>query len=324
MEYRTLGNTGLKVSYLSYGASSLGSVFREVNESEGIRTVHTALDLGINYIDVSPYYGATRAETVLGKALREISRDRFYLATKAGRYGDVAFDFSAQRVTASIDESLDRLNVDYLDVIQCHDIEFADLDQIVSETIPALMRAREVGKVRYVGVTGLPLKIFEYVLARVEIDLILSYCHYSLNDRSLASLLPFLQEKGVGIVSASPLSMGLLTERGAPPWHPATDQIKKICRSAADHCRARGSRIEKLGMQYALSNENIHTTLVGTADPENIKRNVCWIEEPIDQGLLNEVSALLEPIQDLTWVTGRRENTGDFLGREIRLAPSLP
>ncbi len=75
MEYRQLGRTGLRVSCLGFGASSLGSVFRTIDESDGIRAVHQALDLGINYIDVAPYYGLTRAETVLGKALRGIATD---------------------------------------------------------------------------------------------------------------------------------------------------------------------------------------------------------------------------------------------------------
>src|SRR5438046_165879 len=106
MIYRALGKTGLQVSALSYGASPLGSVFRPIDEAEGIRTVHTALDLGINFIDVSPYYGLTHAETVLGRALATVARDRYILATKVGRYGENEFDFPAARVTRSVHESL--------------------------------------------------------------------------------------------------------------------------------------------------------------------------------------------------------------------------
>ena len=209
MQYRPLGNTGLSISALSFGASSLGSVFRQIDEAEGIRAVHTAIDLGINFIDVSPFYGLTRAETVLGKALRSIPRDRYYLATKVGRYGMTQFDFSAKRVTASVDESLARLGIDEIDLIQCHDIEFGSLEQVITETIPALRRLQAQGKVHFVGITGLPLKIFREVLARTELDTILSYCHFSLNDTSLEALVPFLKQKGVGIINASPLSMGL-------------------------------------------------------------------------------------------------------------------
>src|ERR1051326_9023751 len=103
MEYHLLGKTGLQVSALGYGASPLGSVFREIEEAEGVRAVHTAIDLGINFINVSPYYRATRGETVLGKALRKIPRDRYLLATKVGRYGPDEFDFSAGRVGRSVE-----------------------------------------------------------------------------------------------------------------------------------------------------------------------------------------------------------------------------
>jgi L-galactose dehydrogenase len=308
VEYSILGKTELKVSRLSFGGSSLGGVFREVDEREAIRTVFTAIDLGINFIDCSPYYGMTRAETVLGKALKEIPRDDFYVATKVGRYGEAEFDFSAKRVTASVDESLRRLKVDYIDLIQCHDIEFGSLDQVVGETIPALRRVIEQGKARFIGITGLPLKIFRYVLDRTPVDTILSYCHYSLNDTSLEGLIPYLEEKEVGIINASPLSMGLLTERGAPAWHPAPEEIKVACAKAAAYCRSRGVDISQLALQFAVANPKIDTTLVGTASPKNLKKNAKWIESPPDQELLAEVREILKPILNKTWPSGRPEN----------------
>ncbi len=311
MEYGVLGNTGLKVSRLSFGGSSLGGVFREVDEREAIRTVFTAIDLGINFIDCSPFYGITRAETVLGKALKEIPRDDFYLATKVGRYGDAEFDFSAKRVTASVDESLRRLRIDYIDLIQCHDIEFGSLDQVVNETIPALRRVVGQGKARFVGITGLPLKIFRYVLDRTPVDTVLSYCHYSLNDTSLEQLIPYLEEKGVGIISASPLAMGLLTERGAPAWHPASEEIKKACMKAAAHCRSKGVDISQLALQFALADPRIDTTLVGTASPVNLKKNVKWVESPPHPELLAEVREILKPVLNKTWPSGRPENNDE-------------
>jgi len=310
MEIRPLGRTGLQVSILAYGASPLGSVFRSIDEGEGIRTVHTALDLGINSIDVSPYYGLTKAETVLGRALQGVPRDRYVLATKVGRYGADApdFDFSAARVTQSVDESLQRLGVEYVDLIQCHDIEFGDLNQIVEETLPALEKVRAAGKARFIGITGYPLKAFREVLSRAAVDTILSYCRYSLNDTSLESLLPFLEEKGVGIISASPLSMGLLTERGTPDWHPAPPELKAACARAAAHCRARGRDISELAVQFAVANPRIATTIVGTANPENIKKNVQWTQSAPDEDLLSEVREILRPVQNLTWPSGKPEN----------------
>ena len=310
MQQRLLGNTGLSVSILSYGASPLGSVFRDVDESEGIVCVHRALELGINLIDCSPYYGLTKAETVLGRALQGVPRDAYYLATKVGRYGPdfPDFDFSAARVTRSIDESLARLGVEHLDIIQCHDVEFGDLNQIVEETIPALRRAVEAGKSRFVGITGLPLHVFTEVASRVPIDTVLSYCRYSLNDASLSQILPFLSQKGIGVIGASPLSMGLLTSRGAPDWHPAPDAVKIACRRAVEHCEARGASIEKLAVQFSVSHPQIASTLVGTANPKNIEKNIAWAQEPLDEQLLSEVQAILAPVQNQTWLSGHPEN----------------
>jgi L-galactose dehydrogenase len=308
MLYRPLGNTGLNVSVLSYGASSLGGVFRSIDENEGIRTVHHAIDVGINFIDVSPYYGLTRAETVLGRALREIGRERYYLATKVGRYGDSEFDFSARRVTASVDESLLRLNVEYVDLIQCHDIEYGNLDQVVSETIPALRALKEAGKVRFIGVTGLPLTVFGYVLDHAEVDTILSYCHYCLNDTSLETLLPRLREKRVGVVNASPLGMGLLTNRGVPAWHPAPGEIRDACARAAAFCRSKGLDIARLAVQFSTVNPEIATTLIGTASLENLARNVQWLSDPPDPEMLAAVLRILEPVHNRSWPSGRPEN----------------
>lgn len=299
----------MKVSTLSFGASSLGGgIFRQVEESEALRTVATALDSGINFIDVSPFYGLTRAETVLGKGLRGVDRGSYYLATKVGRYGDTEFDFSARRVLASVDESLTRLGVEYVDIIQAHDIEYSELTQVIEETVPALRRVQEAGKARFIGVTGYPLSVFQSILNHANVDTILSYNHYSLNDTTLLDLLPVLEKNSVGVINASPLSQGLLTIRGAPAWHPAPANVQRACMQAAVYCKQEGSDLAKLAVQFSARNPQIATTLVGTADPGNLRRNLDWIEEPFDEALAAEVKQILSPIQDQTWVVGRPEN----------------
>jgi L-galactose dehydrogenase len=279
-----------------------------VDEPTAIRTVHTALDLGINFFDVSPFYGYTRAETVLGKALKGIARDRYYLATKVGRYGDAEFDFSAARSLRSIDESLHRLGVDYVDLIQSHDNEYGDLNQVVAETIPALRQLQQQGKARFVGVTGYPLKIFKEILFRAEVDTVLSYNHYSLNDTTLTTLLPWLREKNVGIINACPVSQGLLTDHELPAWHPAPQDVRSACAAAARFCREHGTELARLALQFSLANPQIHTTLIGTADPTEIEQDVAWIAEPIDRDLMSQVEAILAPIKDKVWTLGRPEN----------------
>lgn len=306
MKYRKLGNTGLDVSVLSFGASSLGSVFRDTNEAEAIRTVHTAMDAGINYIDVSPYYGLTKAETVLGKAISELPRDKFLLSTKAGRYGSDQFDFSERRIFSSLEESLQRLNTDYIDIMFLHDLEFVTATQ-AEEAIPALQKLKQQGKIRYFGISGLPLELFEKWLPNSGIEVILSYCHYSLNDTSLLELLPLIESQKVGLVNASPLSMGLLSTRGTPDWHPAGEKLKELSMQAAQFCSDKGADIAKLAIQYATANEQIPTTLVSTANPENIRRNAEWTDEPIDEQLLSEVLAILEPVHNVTWASGAAE-----------------
>ncbi|CAH1207881.1 Pyridoxal 4-dehydrogenase [Paenibacillus auburnensis] len=319
MKYRKLGNTGLDVSVLSFGASSLGSVFREVPKEEGIRTVHTAIDMGINLIDVSPYYGLMKAETVLGEALQTVPRDRYIISTKAGRYGQDEFDFSKNRVIRSAEESMRRLGTDYLDILLLHDIEFGSIEQVMEEGIPALEELKQSGKIRFFGVTGLPLKIFETVLSRTTLDVILSYCHYSLNDTTLLGLLPLLERQGTGLMNASPISMGLLSTRQVPDWHPASRDIQAACKRAAEYCLDKGEEIAKLAVQFSTRNEHIPTTLVSTATPANIRNNILWTDEPMDGQLLEEVLEILKPIDGATWPSGRpewneeRDQTGERL-----------
>ncbi len=309
MEYRKLGKTDLNVSRLSYGASPLGSVFRDISENDGIKTVHTAIDMGINLIDVSPYYGLTKAETVLGKALKGIPRDKYILSTKAGRYGSdfPDFDFSERRIRKSLDESLSRLGVNEVDILFLHDIEFGNLNQILEESLPCLHDLKKEGKVRYVGVTGYPLKVFTETIKQAEIDCILTYCRYALYDSSLFTVIPSLEKKGVGIINASPTGMGLLTNRGAPDWHPGNQQLLNACQKAVEICQERGVDITEIALQYAIDHPAIASTLVGTANPVNIVKNIEWAEKPINQALVKELRTLFEGIP-VTWPSGYPEN----------------
>jgi L-galactose dehydrogenase len=309
MKYRELGKTGLKLSVVSYGAASIGNEYGNLDEAQGIRSLHVALDGGVNFIDTSPYYGRTLSEKVLGKAFKEIRRDRFILGTKCGRYDVDKFDFSAERVTGSVDESLERMGLDFLDIIQCHDIEFGDLDQVVNETLPALRRLQRQGKVRFVGVTGFPLGIFKYILDRAPLDCTLSYCHYSLNNTSLAGLIPYLQNKGVGIMNASPFSERLLTRQPLPTWHHAPTVLREHCRKAVEYCDRKGVDIASLAIRFCAEQPDIATTVAGTANPTNMANILKWIEEPLDLELLDEVQRILEPVKAVLWPVGRPENS---------------
>jgi len=308
MELRPLGRTGLNLSRLSFGASSLGQEFRQVDVQEALRSVRTALDLGMNFIDTSPFYGRGMSECLLGVALRDVPRDRYYLGTKLGRYDRAHFDFSARRVVESVDVSLSRLGVDYLDIMLCHDIEFVDMSQVVEETLPALRRIQQQGKVRFVGISGYPMNIFRYVLDRTELDVILSYNHYTLQNTMLAGLVPYLKQKGVGIMNAAPFSARLLTNSPLPPWHKATPEVRAACRKAAEHCSAQGVDIAQLAVQFSLEHPDLTTCIVGSANPENVRKWVAWADLPIDRQLLADVQKILQPIHDWYYIEGRPEN----------------
>ncbi len=308
MEYRELGKTGMKVSSLSFGASSLGGVFHPISEKEGIKAVHTAVDNGINFIDVSPYYGYLKAENVLGKALKEIDRNRYYLSTKVGRYGkdgENHWDYSAKKSKESVYESMDRLNIDYIDLINVHDIEFADLDLVINETLPALVELKEKGVVKHIGLTNLTLKHFKYVIDNVPsgmVDTILSFCHYCLIDDALVDYLEYFENKEIGVINASPFSMGLLTERGAPSWHPAPKPLQELSKKAVQYCKSEGKSIEQLAIKYSISNPRIATTLFSTSRSEAVLQNIKWAKEPLDEHLLLKVQEILAPRFRDTWL----------------------
>lgn len=307
MKYREIGGTGMKVSQLSFGASSLGGVFHDIDENRAIEAVHAAVDGGMNFIDVSPYYGHYRAETVLGKALRGIGRDRYYLSTKVGRYGKDGvntWDYSARRAKESVYESMERLGIDHIDLINVHDIEFADLHQVAEETLPALVELREQGVVGHVGITDLQLENLVWVIDHVPegtVESVLNFCHYSLNDDRLADFTGYFSKRGIGVINASPLSMGLLSRRGVPAWHPAPETLVEACAKAALYCEEAGYPIEKLAIQYSVGNPDIATTLFSSANPDNVRKNLSWIEEPADPELVEAVKGIIGDQQRVSW-----------------------
>jgi L-galactose dehydrogenase len=303
LDYRPLGSTELIVSSLGFGCSPLGGVFGEIDEGLATEAVRVALDLGITFFDVAPFYGLTRAETVLGRALAGVPRTAYVLSTKVGRYGADQFDFSAARVARSVDESCERLGVEVLDVVLCHDVEFGSLDQIVSETVPALRELQRAGRIRAVGASALPIDTLMGLVARCELDTVLSYCHFHLFDRSLERLLPLLAQRHIGPISASPLAMGLLTGQGPPAWHPAPARIRGACAAAAEYCRQHSLDLAQLALSFAATAVGQATTLVGMATPDQVRRNVaCW-EGSVDLLALRQVEALLEPVQGATWTS---------------------
>ena len=178
------------------------------------------------------------------------------------------------------------------------------MQQVVEERLPALVALRDKGIVGHGGITDLQLENLQWVVDRVPagtVETVLNFCHYTLNDDKLADYIDYFETKGIGIINASPLSMGLLTQRGVPDWHPAPAPLVEACKRAVEYCNAQGYPIEKLAMQYAVSNPRISTTLFSSANPQNVLKNLRYIEEPIDWALVRKVKEIIGDQQRVSW-----------------------
>jgi L-galactose dehydrogenase len=310
MQYNLLGKTGLKVSRLSFGASSLGGVFHAVGEPEAIRAVHVALDCGINYFDVAPAYGGTVAETVLGKALKGVPRDRYYLSTKvgkytlAGRYGNDTLDYSRARIRTSLNESAQRLGTDYFDIIHLHDFEYQRrrcTEWALTEGVQTLLELKKEGRIGNVSFGIYPMDLWHRILDTLPADTGLVHNHYTLSDTRALELLPMAQKKGIGIINGSPFGSGLFSGREAPEWHPALEAERLFFREAATFCERRGVPISKLALQFSSQNPDFPTTLFSSGRADSVQRNVMWHEEPFDPDVLNAVRSILKPVMNKQW-----------------------
>lgn len=309
MQTRRLGKTDLHLPILSFGASSLGAEFRSVTLDEAIQSVRVALDCGLNFIDTSPFYGRGMSEVLLGVALKGVPRNSYIIGTKMGRYDLAHFDFSARRVAESVDISLHRLGCGHLDILLCHDIEFVPMQQIVDETLPAIRKAQQCGKVRYVGFSGYPQKIFKFICDQANVDCVLSYNQYTLqNTRFADETVPWLKTRGIGAMNAGPFSARLLTNAPLPAWLKEPDSVKAAARAAAAHCATKGVDIAKLALQFSLAHPDIATTISGSANPANIRQWAKWATEPMDETLLREVQGIFAPVKNLGHVEGLAEN----------------
>lgn len=310
MDYTELGKTGLKVSRLSFGASALGSVFRDIDEGEGIRAVHEAHDEGVNYFDVAPAYGGTVAEAVLGKALHTMRRETYVLSTKAGKYtepggyGNDELNYSEARIRQGLEESMKRLGVDYIDIVHLHDFEYqgySKADMAFNEGFPALMKLKEEGKIGAVSAGIYPMDLWFRVIDEAPVDCILTHNHYCLNDTRGLELVPKCKAKNIGIINASPFASGLLTGGKVADWHPAGPDERALFAKAAEWCEGRGVSIAKLAFQFATQCKDFHTTMFSSSRVSSVKRNLEWYYEPYEEEMVEELRKILAPVIDKQW-----------------------
>lgn len=282
MEYRQLGKTHMTVSHVSIGGATLcSSFYGTLDFDEAKRTVHEAFRRGINYIDTAPFYGQGESESNIGKILKDVPRQAYYIATKTCRYnmtGPGQFDFSYERTMKSFDESLSRLGVDYIDLYQLHDVEFADnVDEVINGAFKACLELKKSGKIRAIGINGYPLSVLKEGLIKGEgkFDTVLTYARYTLFDDSLLDYLPFLNAQNVGVIAASAQGCGMLINRASPAWHPASDELKTIVSEAAEICRKNNVELGKLATFHLLRVPGrVGTFLMGMEKMEYLNHNM--------------------------------------------------
>lgn len=308
MEYRRLGKTADAISILGFGASPMGDVFSVSDEQEGIRAVHYAVDHGINFFDVAPFYGDTLAENRLGKALFG-KRDQVFLATKCGRYGLKDFDFSTKRILKSIDESLLRLKTDRIDLFQLHDIEFVPKTQLLQEAMPAIERILESGKARFWGITGLPVRYLAQIARETNPDTVLSWAHYNLlEDEINSDLVPLAQQMEFGLMNAAPLFQRILSDQEIPSWHRSPQSVKEIQPKLLQICASYGVKLSDVAIRYAIDHPTISTTIVGMCDLTTVKQNLSVFDFQIPDGLLLAIADIVAPVKNQIWFEGLAEN----------------
>ncbi|KAF5277695.1 hypothetical protein FQR65_LT03675 [Abscondita terminalis] len=280
MKYNVFGGTGLMISQLSIGTAGFSYLFGEYSADKCREALVKALKAGVNFIDTAPWYGHGVSEELLGQFLKGIPRQAYYLGTKVARYEadpKLMFDFSAEKTRKSIDTSLKRLGVDYVDIIQVHDIDFAkSLDIVINETLPVLEEAVKCGKAKYIGVTGYPVATLAKCVntSKTKIDTVLNYSRLSLLDSGLLKYINSFQEKNLGIINAAGLCLGLLTNGGPQPWHPASESVQNICSEAREYCKSQQVELAKLAMHYCYQQSGPHTNLVGMNTVELVDSNL--------------------------------------------------
>jgi len=306
MEQRPLGKTGLNVSVLGQGGAAFGQQFGPVSIAEATDCVHAAIDSGVNLVDTAAFYGKGTAEEFLGKALAGGWREKVNICTKACRLDSAVFDFTPEGTRKCFEASLKRLGTDHVEILLAHDIEFAtDYEYVFNETYHVLQQLKKEGKTRFIGMSCYPLPLLKQAIERCDLDVVISYAHCNLwNTRLLTDFMPTAEARGVGVMNASPLAMGLLTNQGPQPWFPGQPEVVATCKKAAELCKSRGADISFLGMQYCYQQKQIPCTLTGAARKSELEVNLRAMTEPIDQALLADVMKVLDPIRDWTWKCG--------------------
>ena len=318
MEIRNLGNSGLKISAIAYGNwLTHGS---QVEEDAALACVRQALDEGITTFDTADVYANTKAESVLGKALKGERREgleiftKVYWPTGPGAHND--HGLSRKHIMESINGSLQRLGTDYVDLYQAHRY---DNETPLEETMEAFADVVHSGKAHYIGVSEWRAEEIRrgHELAReLRIPLVSSQPQYNMLWRVIeAEVVPTCEELGIGQIVWSPIAQGALTGKYKPGEQPpagsrATDEkggSDMIARWLDDDVLTRiqqlapiaeeaGLSMAQLAVAWTLQNPNVSAAIIGASRPEQVTENVKAAGVVLDASALKQIDEILDPV----------------------------
>jgi D-threo-aldose 1-dehydrogenase len=312
-ELRPLGSSGVQVTRLGLGGAPLGNLFHEVSDADAEAAVGAAYAAGIRFYDTAPLYGHGLSERRLGRALAAHPRDELVVTTKVGRRlvalsglgaradtiyhalppVDPVFDFSAEGVRRSLEESLTRLDLDRVDVLHVHDPD-DHAEEALRGAFPELRRMRDEGIVGAIGAGMNQSALLTRFVQEAELDCVLLAGRYSLLDQSaLDDLLPLCAATGVSVIAAGVFNSGLLADPGRADatfdYGPAPTGMVQQARALGALCRRHGASLTAAALQFPLGHPAVATVLMGARSAREVEQNVAAFSAPVPAALWDDL-----------------------------------
>jgi aryl-alcohol dehydrogenase-like predicted oxidoreductase len=310
MEYTVISGTEMRVSRIAQGTWAIGGwMWGGTDERESIRTIHAALDIGINLIDTAPVYGFGVSEEIVGKAIEERGhREKVFIATKVGlewHNGSVSRNSSRDRIRKEVEDSLRRLRTDYIDIYQVH---WPDLAVPIEDTAQTMQALRKEGLIRAIGVSNYSPEQMNQFMSISELHTVQP--PYNLFERQIdRDVLPFVREKNLSAFAYGPLCRGLLTgtiksdtkftrddlRQSDPKFQPphfaqylsAVQQLDELAR------KRYGKHVMNLAVRWILDTPGITAALWGARHPAELEAVAGALDWKVDADTRTAIDQIL-------------------------------
>jgi D-threo-aldose 1-dehydrogenase len=319
MELNNLGRGGLKVTRHSFGAAGIGNLYRTLDEEVALDAVQEAWDQGVRYFDSAPHYGLGLSEKRIGKVLSNLPRSEFTFSTKVGRLlvdnpsyqsgqlDDQGFavpattirklDYSRDAVFRSVEESLERTGLGYIDLVFVHDPD-DHYKEALEGAFVALEELRGQGVIKSYGAGMNQSEMLANFVRETNLDVVMLAGRFTLFEQTaLEDLLPLTAKRGVSVVAAGVFNSGLLSTNRPKPganynYEPASNEVLERANLIADVCESHGHTLPEAAAQFPLLHKSVATICLGASSAEQVKRNASLFEKQINQDLWKELSEL--------------------------------